>query len=185
MAANNYLEKKWRNVFRFRDTTGDGSLSREDFELVSSRLIEKNGLTGEKAGQIKERLDAGWKDYYDFFGGSKAELSEADFLKASREMYSKRGDAWRQAINIYAAGCFDVIDADGDGVMTVDELDAYYQAYQVNNRKFVEEVFRQIDLDGNGTISKEEFVAAHVNYFFDSTPGRDIPVLFDVDKARA
>ena len=46
-----------------------------------------------------------------------------------------------------------VVDADGDGSYSFDEMQAAYADLS-------EEVFAQIDSDGNGTVSPEELAAA-------------------------
>ena len=52
---------------------------------------------------------------------------------------------------------FDAIDINGDGVIELDELRGEMSAFGMTNKK-INELMRNLDIDGNGSIDREEWV---------------------------
>ena len=67
---------------------------------------------------------------------------------------------------------FDVVDADNDGVISLEEFQLYFKCVGIDV-SHAKASFDGIDTDRDGKITKEEFVAASIEFFFgfDKTSG--------------
>lgn len=63
---------------------------------------------------------------------------------------------WNPAMNVAQMKLFNVIDADGDGNLSLDEMLAARRKLGLTERQ-ARHLFAELDLDGNGTVSAEEF----------------------------
>ncbi len=59
---------------------------------------------------------------------------------------------------------FDVLDVDGDGIISVDEYRAFLRVYAVDDAS-ASEHFARFDTDGDGSISRAEFEVLMVDFF--------------------
>lgn len=58
---------------------------------------------------------------------------------------------------------FEALDTSGDGQIGMEELIVAFKAFSVDAKKEVEEIFKEVDLDKNGTIEFSEWVVASID----------------------
>ncbi len=120
------------------DTNGDGVLSVEEMQAPMLERFQSVDTDGDRSLSADE-LNAARPEKGEGkrFGGGK-------FGKHGGEHGGNRGD---RAANMIAK-----MDADGDGLLSLEELSSNPQPAQM---------FDNIDANGDGAISQEEFDAAH------------------------
>lgn len=78
---------------------------------------------------------------------------------------------------------FDVIDANGDGQISLDEYSVYQNSFGIHNRDYIEHIFHKTDLDGDGCISRAEFGLEVMDYCFEDAL-ENIPEMYDYEQAK-
>ncbi len=74
-------------------------------------------------------------------------------------------EAKRSAINATLPIIFDAIDANQDDGVSADEFANYFQSMGVDDKEFATNVFKAMDADGDGSLSKKEFEAFGNEFF--------------------
>ena len=80
-----------------------------------------------------------------------------------------------RALNIAAQSLwFDVIDMNHDGLIQWKEFELYFNIWGIKNSAIAKASFEMIDTNKDGVLSKEEFVAAAVEFYTsrDDTPSK-------------
>ncbi|MBK5969276.1 MULTISPECIES: EF-hand domain-containing protein [Thiorhodovibrio] len=65
------------------------------------------------------------------------------------------GSVTRDEMELYRANSFDTADANGDGLLSLAELEAYEEAERATQQS---EAFSRLDADGDGMVTEDEFV---------------------------
>jgi len=134
--------QKLRETFRALDENGDGMLS----EVELKEGLARAGLT-----EIPPDLQEILKDI-DSDGSGVIDYTE--FLSATldKKTYIQEEVCW---------AAFRLFDTDGDGKITQDELKAVLESGDVDEaaaKKSMQEIMDEVDTDGNGEISFQEFM---------------------------
>lgn len=74
-------------------------------------------------------------------------------------------EAKRAAINATLPCIFDAIDANQDDGVSADEFHNYFASMGVDDKAFAETVFKAMDADGDGSLSKAEFSSFGQDFF--------------------
>ena len=144
------------------DMNNDGFVSREDFELMAKRLVGNSGkISKEKTDDIFKAFLA-IPDYLGVKPGEKLSLEEA--AKLANEKYLSPN---AQKPSGYHDTLFDCIDTDSDGVISMEEFKVYFKivGHDITDEE-IKHAFHTIDANGNGKISRDEFVAAAKDFYF-------------------
>lgn len=134
MQLNPVLEARYRKLFRFYDRDGDGVHTLAgDFEPVAHALADRWGNRPTPFPDLLHLLIQTYAHEMqrrDVNGTGKVE-EEAFVASHERvnEAYQSQPEAARTFINRAAGGFFDVLDLDGDGVLSVADLQAFASAY--------------------------------------------------------
>ena len=135
---------KINSVFRSIDKSAQGVLDRNRCAEALVRL----GIPSEKAHEIAKGLDAD--------GDNRIEYSE--FVAGVIDVYEER-------MNDLLWGVFQRIDIDGNGQLDTNEIKQVLKKGELNNLglsptdKDIDIMFKQLDRDGSGKISYDEFKA--------------------------
>ena len=148
MHSNEFWKKKASRAIQVRDTNKDGRISKADFDLVVQRYREM--------GASKEHLKK-MDDYFMEKFISRGMLDGASFtydqfaaLLAKTAKHEDRGRPFD--------AMFDIIDSNGNGVISYEEWVQYYKAVGIDT-KYARASFDAMDANGDKAVSKEEFTA--------------------------
>jgi Ca2+-binding EF-hand superfamily protein len=161
--------RKLQLRFALLDSDGDGSLSREDFELVTLRVCAAFGHLPGSPGydrvlgaylKLWERLCAEMEhDPYE-------PTSMHEFLAACEQALEQPASAERPQLHDLDLVdlVFDIADADGNGVIDLAEFTTWMHAYGVGARDTIE-AFDLLDADDDGVLSRAEMLQAAEDFY--------------------
>jgi juvenile hormone diol kinase len=166
-----------RRLFRVYDANRDGVLTQEDFTLHAHRLAGLRGLTeGSQAfrtlrdtlveywGNLERAADANrdgrvtQEEWIAFASGMLGALQQA----------SDHGMEW--PLNGWIDALYGIMDADGDGRITLREYRDWCESLGIAGEMDVEEAFRGFDKASPDHLSRDEFVAISRQFWLNSDP---------------
>ena len=156
-ASNPFWLKKLRTAFRAYDATKDGRISVDDIILVAKRYGKK---CPPRADEIMKVMTGLWTTAS---GSRDVELDMNGWIE-TRIDYSCRPDA-KKLFREYSNAKFDIIDLDRSNIISAQEFKDYFECQGINT-EYAPTAFKGLDTDGDGTISREEFVNAAVEFAF-------------------
>ena len=158
-----------KTYFQVMDVNQDGVLSLSDYEQVANRLIQqqKDLSKSEEIHEVFRSL------FHNFVAGGNPEKNdqvdiETFLTNAAKAVSSMQSapDAGRKKNEVF----FDFVDTNASGMISQEEYRKYLAIYSgSDNSNRADQAFASIDLDGNNLISRNEFVEAHMRYWFELT----------------
>ena len=158
--------KKMRTRMMKLDVNKDGFISREDYELMVTRLYEYRKLDEHKA-ELTRNAFMQLADMLGLKPGVKIPLEEA--AKNANREYLDLAESANQKTSLLEKShslIFDVLDLNKDGCISLDEFKVYFHimAPSVDETDVIES-FNTIDRDKSGEITREEFIKAAIDFF--------------------
>ena len=161
--------RKLQLRFALLDTDGDGTLSREDFELVTLRICAAFGHLPGSPGydrvlgaylKLWERLCAemGHDPYEHTLLPDFLSACERALLGPAREDLPQLHDL--DLVDLI----FDIADADDNGVIDLAEFTTWMHAYGVGARDTID-AFDLLDTDKDGVLSRAEMLKAAEEFY--------------------
>ncbi len=150
--------KKWTRLFQVYDVDGNGTITQEDFELIFQNLAKFRNLEANtpQSDQLHAKYMEGWelvKKNADKDNDGKVQLEE--WLEHAARLI--HDESMYQTIVGFVNQLFDLLDLDGNGVITIKEYKTILSSWHVSE-DLAAETFPKLDLNGDGHISKEEFM---------------------------
>lgn len=177
------LQAKWRNFFRMLDEDGDGQITVEDFGLKAQRIIDSYGLEDLLRVRCSQILLRWWHICQDLLGEPKPrKVSQPRFVEILSQLYCTDKGKLEQTMRELSIYLFQLMDADGDGSITSDELDKMNKCLGMKNSSLNAAIFDAWDDDENGEISQEEYSTGMIAYLTSSDPQNDYGFVFQYDK---
>ena len=147
-------------LFNIVDRNGDESISKE--ELGSHLLLAR--YTEESIEALFDIIDV----------NSDGELSRVELREAyvrypplrNAPAMGSLSKSKQASVHEEADATFDELDLDGNGHLTLSELQAHFEGVEgpTYSKSAVENIFRTLDTDGNGEVSRSEFRGSYVRY---------------------
>jgi Ca2+-binding EF-hand superfamily protein len=168
---SNALRDRLITVLRLWDADRDGAIEESDYAVAAGGMA---GLSGFKSGSAeyeqlhRQLVDGGWQllRQFDSNGDGRVTIEEAlegfDGLHADQQRY-------REVIIEPSYSSFDLIDTNHDGRITAEEYRAFLVALSVDEAT-AETAFEHLDLDGDGFLSREEFVQLTDEFYTSDDP---------------
>ncbi len=160
-----YHLKKMRTRVARLDANQNGVVSREDFEVMSSRLSKYSNLSDEQT----KKVHVGFMKIADVIGlkdGGEFEV-KAYACTLSDVLLSKTPEEAKEMVQYSHSPVFDVIDTNSNGQISVEEFKVYLKVVAPDvTEDEAKHAFDVIDADKNGEISREEFFTAAEDFFF-------------------
>lgn len=152
--ASEFQRRKIAGVFDAMDVDGDGLLTAEDFEAVTERWVGIRGWEPGSADYDRMRsIMMGW--WESLLATSEQNRDDKVSLDEVLLVVDQLGSMDAEVMAT-ADGMFDAIDENGDGLIGLDEHKQVVKAWKGSDVG-VEEVFPQLDLNGDGSLSRAEF----------------------------
>jgi juvenile hormone diol kinase len=158
-------------LFHMLDINKDGAMSQEDFELVSRNFAILRGWQpgSSEYDYLLEEFMSMWTVYFCTADRSfESKVSIHDFLEGFERQFASQHGHSSPIIKLMVDTTFDLVDADGDGLLSLAEHSQYFQAYGFD-LNVASVSFEHLDRDRDGYISKSEFCQA-INEFFGNDP---------------
>ncbi|MEV5966080.1 EF-hand domain-containing protein [Kribbella sp. NPDC051952] len=152
--ASEFQRRKVAGVFHAMDADGNGYLEEADFETLTGRWV---GLRGWEPGTADyERMRAimmGWWSALATMSGAEEDgkVSLDELMNVVDQL-----PAMDDAVNATADAMFDAIDENGDDRIALAEHKQVVYAWKGSDDG-IEDVFPQLDLNGDGHLSRTEF----------------------------
>ena len=169
--TNAVQTRKLSRAFEFLDVDGDGVIEQADLAALGTRLLGRFGEspTSPKARHLAATFEKFWQTLV-------SELDADHDGRISPEEYRSCIDAayidgphfeqmFRPGIEAVALLC----DTDGDGRIGLPEFRLVHEAFGIEASE-TEPAFRQIDTDGDGTLTVTEFVHAASEFYVGNNP---------------
>lgn len=128
-------------VFRAMDANGDGKLSKEEIKNGYAEYFGKS-LTDEQVDDMFNQIDADGSGEIDYSEFVVATMNEKNLLSNNK---------------LHTA--FKMFDKDGGGSISTDEIKQVLSFGQNLDEDTVNKIIAQVDANGDGEISYEEFAA--------------------------
>lgn len=160
-----YHLHKMRTRFKRLDVNKDGVISREDFELMASKLLEYSNLGEIHAESVREAF-VHVADCIGLKPGVKFPIEEAA-REASRKMMAMTPEKQMAVLRSDHDALFDALDVNKDGHISQKEFKVYFQviAPDISEAEMINS-FNVIDENKNGEISRDEFLTAAHDFMF-------------------
>ncbi|GAA1661991.1 hypothetical protein GCM10009830_04020 [Glycomyces endophyticus] len=167
------LTAKIAHGFDYLDADGDGLLSEEDHVVLGQRAAAE---LGHAPGSVEE----GWiiAAYVDIWTGlhrphlpeGEDVIDKATFVAATRTLAGDPAAA-DATVGKLARTFHSIADADGSGDVNRDEFKRFSRSHFPNlGDEDIATAFKHLDIDGDGTLTEEEFVGAVVEYWSSTDP---------------
>jgi Ca2+-binding EF-hand superfamily protein len=155
-----------KTYFKLMDVNGDGVLSLSDYETIADRFVKLQDNSSNY--EVIRTL------FHDLFqhviaGGvsvdASTKIGEEEFitnaakavsvLESSMEVGTKKNEVF-----------FDLIDTDHSGEISPEEYRKYLTIYSGEDQpERAYKAFESLDTDGNGSITRDEFIEGHMGYW--------------------
>jgi Ca2+-binding EF-hand superfamily protein len=166
--------RKFGRVFDWFDQTGDGWLTRSDFEKMAEMfkaLAEEDDEANKTA--MEKAFMFWWDTLLEAGDGEPADkIGKQQFIGIMHSSVIEP-ETFENAIGGIADGLIAALDTSGDGTLSQEEYVRMYDALGIPPETSGE-AFRRLDRDGNGEISNAEFHQALFEYYLsddENAPG--------------
>ena len=168
---SDFMKKKLTRYFHLRDLNRDGFVEQDDWEGSAQNLAEiRDWEPGSpQYVDIVAKHAAIWTAFWkpaDLDDDGKVSLDEYLTLTQTQQ---KLGSFSAQVILDLFGAIFDIIDRDGDGQITLQDYGLYFEAWGLDEA-MAEQAFSQLDLSGDGRVSRSSFIQFSSNFFTSDDP---------------
>lgn len=162
--------RKFALVFDWFDRTGDGWLTREDFEQMA-KMFKALADEDDEANQTK--MEQAFMHWWDVLlqagdGEPKDKIGKQQFIGIMHSSVIEP-ETFEKAIGGIADGLMAALDRDGSGTLSREEYVAMYDKIGIPPETSGE-AFGRLDRDGSGELSYAEFKQAIFEYYLSSDP---------------
>ncbi|MBM7776575.1 Ca2+-binding EF-hand superfamily protein [Actinokineospora baliensis] len=157
--ASGFQRAKITGVFAAMDHDHDGALTEADFVALTDRwCLLRGAAAGSPEHHRLATIMLGWWHTLRAAAGTD-QVTVHDVLGVVDQLHSAP-----EAVTETANALFDAVDEDRDGRITPAEHHRLVEAWNGRPTE-LGDVFRLLDTDGNGTLSREEFTALWTEFW--------------------
>ncbi|MFC7979915.1 EF-hand domain-containing protein [Streptomyces cinereoruber] len=162
MAIDNVAQERLSKRFDKWDADGNGLLEPSDFTAEAANIARAFGESPEspKATALRDGFVAMFEELARRAGvAPQGSIDRAQFLQAAGEVVQGGAATFDPVFSPVAKGIVGLADRNGDGVIDGTEFATWLKALGLGEAQ-AREAFKQIDADGDGTLSEQELLAA-------------------------
>ncbi len=171
-ATTDPIALKLDQLFTATDTDRDGYVGWSDYQRIVDRYLSSYKI--DRNDRRAQALTIGYQMYWMELlrhADGQERLSKEQFRQANR---AASVDTSRfNMVEGLAHAIFDVMDTNGDNAISKTEFKQYLDVWAISDPSAMD-AFTELDTDGNGEISRHEFIRAIREFFYSSdldTPG--------------
>ena len=165
-------KRKLTRFFNVWDTDGNGVITTKDPEQVAQNLAELQSL--ERGSPEHENFYSGFTAYQnDFLKAVDVDESGRVTLEewlAYHEKMLQDEKRFEGTALMAIEVMFSLMDRNRDGMIALEEYGEWMKALRIAEQDITAEVFRKLDLNENGTLSKEEILQLTREFFYSDDP---------------
>jgi Ca2+-binding EF-hand superfamily protein len=153
------------------DADRDGAIEESDYEIAAGRMVGLSGLqpgSPEYAQLHRQLVEGGWQLLRQFDGDSDGRVTLEEALAGFDGLHAD-SQRFHKVIIEPSYSFFDLIDADHDGRITAAEHHAFLVAMTVDPARAAA-AFPHLDADGDGFLSREEYVQLMEEFYTSDDP---------------
>ena len=154
MAASFTDEPAWITKMKMRfiqiDTDKNGLINDDDIAAVAKKMAEYR-KRGEDAKQQYYKM---LHDIYSFAIQGKDDVTADQFIEGMKRFVTQPDV--KERIKTFADTTFEVIDVNGDGLISYDEMRQFGKEVGSMSDEMVDMIFRQTDINQDGVITPAE-----------------------------
>ncbi|CRK62231.1 calcium binding protein [Alloactinosynnema sp. L-07] len=163
--ASTFQRRKITNVFRAMDLDNDGYLTESDFAALTTRWTTILGASPGSADHTRvQAIMMGWWTTLHAASDGDDRVTVEEVLAVVDHL-----STMTEAVTATAHTLFDATDHNGDNAITAAEYRTLVEGWN-GSQADVDEVFPLLDLDGDGTISRDEFTEHWIEFWSGDNP---------------
>ncbi|MCW5249610.1 EF-hand domain-containing protein [Streptomyces sp. SHP 1-2] len=169
MVADNTAQARLSKRFEKWDKDGNGVLEPSDFVAEAAEIAAALGQAPDspRGAALRDAFQSMFEALADRAGVSpQGPLNRDQFHAAAGELFQGGEAAFNTVLGPVAKGIIGLCDRNDDGVIDASEFAGWLRAVAGLDEAAAAEAFRQIDADGNGTLSEDELLAAIREFHF-------------------
>lgn len=178
---SSWQQEKLGVLFDLLDNDGDGRLEENELQSMLDRLWVDTGWP--ESSRVVRHVQSRWRSLLDTLFSERSGLTRGNWLAAlSRALSSDcqrrlAQESYRGPVEEFAQLLFMLLDRDRNGEIDPEEFLLFF--YTIGRRdEEAEQSFRQLDLDGDGVLSKREVEDLALEFFHSCEPGSSGDWLF-------
>ncbi|MET8765712.1 EF-hand domain-containing protein [Streptomyces sp. NPDC004658] len=172
------LRLKLERAFDTMDANEDGYVEWSDYQKLIDRFISvfQIGQTDPRAARIHAFYQMYWQELLRHAHPGRQKLSKDEYVEAIR--LTSMDTSRLNVVEGSGHATFDCMDADGDNMVGKEAFGTFLRKVWKVAQPDAIEVFDRLDLDGDGRISRHEFLRAANEYFYSYDPKAPGSLLF-------
>ncbi|GAA2270508.1 hypothetical protein GCM10009853_025250 [Glycomyces scopariae] len=167
------LTAKIARGFDYLDADGDGHLSEQDHVVLGKRAAAELGHapgSAEESWIISAYVDI-WNGLHRPHLAEGAEAIDKETFVAATRVLAEDPAAADATVGRLARTFHSIADGDGSGDVSRDEFKSFSRSHFPGlGDEDIATAFKHLDIDGDGTLTEEEFVSAIVEYWSSTDP---------------
>jgi Ca2+-binding EF-hand superfamily protein len=165
-----FRRRKLSAGFTELDVNGDGHIDSDDIELLVKNHGDAYGFPEDtpEYAELAQRTRAIWEQIKLFDSDGDGVVSLDEYVDGFEAFLSRR-DVFLESMDVLVDSFYEMADQDRDGALAERELILHFRAWN-HSEEQAREAFPRLDRNGNGAISKEDWMANLEEFYFSEDP---------------